>query len=654
MADEKLQPAGLRRWLLCALGTLVAGLCWTLAGCVETGVADPQPENHTSEASPVGSQPTPTPFTPFGGSHDTLDVSPPADSAPEASPVGSQPTPTPFTPFGGSHDTLGMPAPEFYGAAAAPLEERIYSSDTIVRAKMLSVEAETLLGLLDLAAKGVEVTLPPKATYRFLALEYLKGTGPSEITVVADAFGRKEEWEKGQALLFLNTTPGQNAVQGAAGSDPPTQSFVFTPTDARYPEAYTIESMNPVWLPATSAPQADGASGSGGSPVETSFATGWDQDTGRPADFMTLTEIKSTIAWVKGDGTQAYDHCVGQAINYLVWDRDWEAFYGAPMTPGHHEEEIASGKGAGVAIYEGGEISSKHYFEFWLTGQDAGLFQAVDVYDDTDPSNGYRKATVTARPLPAGRYTFSDHGILPWYEPCDFDGEGSLDWTITAVAPDGVAHEAFFDPVSIGTTVGADTANGKLSPISFTVAGSSASLHSLKWENGSVTLTLSPYASLSDKLLDFIALDGTISLTLAANSATVDGAAGSLTWMAAAQPWNAGDQLMLRIRQDPTIPLPTATPIPTPTPTPLPEAYLSPDPSTVAFTANGLEWHKFTVHSKGWVFVNVNPSGSADILEVNASDPQQDYCALAGSNIRRRNNGHSVYIAACTVGTRQC
>ena len=75
-------------------------------------------------------------------------------------------------------------------------------------------------------------------------------------------------------------------------------------------------------------------------------------------------------------------------------------------------------------------------------------------------------------------------------------------------------HEAFFDPVSIGSGVGADASNGVLALTAFTVGSTNTSLQSLKWESGSATLTLSALASLSGHTLDFIALDGTVALTL--------------------------------------------------------------------------------------------------------------------------------------------
>ena len=124
-------------------------------------------------------------------------------------------------------------------------------------------------------------------------------------------------------------------------------------------------------------------------------------------------------------------------------------------------------------------------------------------------------------------------------------------------------HEAFFDPVDIGSAIGADGANGALEPSAFTVNGTSTAFQSLKWHSsGIITLTLSPNASLSGLALDFIALDGSVALTLPASAAKTDTAAGTVTWSSAAAPWRAGDQLMLRIRNaaatTPTAPTPTA------------------------------------------------------------------------------------------------
>ena len=122
-------------------------------------------------------------------------------------------------------------------------------------------------------------------------------------------------------------------------------------------------------------------------------------------------------------------------------------------------------------------------------------------------------------------------------------------------------HEAFFDPADLTPGAGFSASSGVLEPAGFSIGGTAASITGLKWQNGSVVLTLAPYASLSGHTLDFIALDGSVDPSLAVSSATADSAAGTLTWAVASAPWRDGDQLMLRIRRG-GVPA-TATPTPT-------------------------------------------------------------------------------------------
>ncbi len=65
----------------------------------------------------------------------------------------------------------------------------------------------------------------------------------------------------------------------------------------------------------------------------------------------------------------------------------------------------------------------------------------------------------------------------------------------------------------------------------------------LRYENGKVFLRLNPFHRLEGLYLCCIELDGSFGLVLSASSAT----AGTLTWSVAEAPWEAGDQLMLRI-----------------------------------------------------------------------------------------------------------
>ena len=62
-------------------------------------------------------------------------------------------------------------------------------------------------------------------------------------------------------------------------------------------------------------------------------------------------------------------------------------------------------------------------------------------------------------------------------------------------------------------------------------------------------LEVSPHTGLPGHVVDFIELDGTVSLSLHADDATVDAANDTLSWSVASQPWEDGDELMVRVRK---------------------------------------------------------------------------------------------------------
>ena len=107
---------------------------------------------------------------------------------------------------------------------------------------------------------------------------------------------------------------------------------------------------------------------------------------------------------------------------------------------------------------------------------------------------------------------------------------------MTVNAPEGTLHEAFFDPVTDGTAVAADDSNGVLKPAAFTDAnGASATLERIAWEpevgeSGTVKLQVNPPTGLTGQEVNFIALDGSVSLSLQVANATVDAANRTLSW----------------------------------------------------------------------------------------------------------------------------
>ncbi|MDE2716606.1 MAG: hypothetical protein OXI33_06265, partial [Chloroflexota bacterium] len=59
---------------------------------------------------------------------------------------------------------------------------------------------------------------------------------------------------------------------------------------------------------------------------------------------------------------------------------------------------------------------------------------------------------------------------------------------------------------------------------------------------------VNPHTGLAGQIVDFIELDGSVSLSLDIDDATVDAANNALSWTVSSQPWHDGDKLMVRIR----------------------------------------------------------------------------------------------------------
>ena len=111
-------------------------------------------------------------------------------------------------------------------------------------------------------------------------------------------------------------------------------------------------------------------------------------------------------------------------------------------------------------------------------------------------------------PASQGTYTFYFNHRGPYYSRCD-GYTIRYEWTVTVNAPEGTVHEAFFDPITDGTAVAADSANGVLKPASFTDAtGATAAIQRIAWEAGAVTLKLTSHTGIADHVVDFVAWTG--------------------------------------------------------------------------------------------------------------------------------------------------
>ena len=212
----------------------------------------------------------------------------------------------------------------------------------------------------------------------------------------------------------------------------------------------------------------------------------------------------------------------------------------------------------------------------WIEGDASSLFEMADgaslpgdqnsVISGPKGSIVYPRQLTNARPLPSGSYSITVKEQLrsPVAQLC-FEVD-SFDWTVTVTAQSETTHEFFFDPVTVGNAVAADASTGVLKPTSFTdTDGAPATVESISYEPpstgsepapgsnrgqaGKVRVKVVPWDVMSGHVLDFIGLDGAVSLSLNVANSTVDDATDTLTRTVSSQPWEDGDMLMVRIRR---------------------------------------------------------------------------------------------------------
>ena len=465
------------------------------------------------------------------------------------------PTPTAVI-FGGPHQGP-------IGDVPASVEEQIFTSRVIVRASLLSAAAKTETIP---SGEGVAPTYRAVQELRFTAHEYLKGSGPSVAVVVVrsehtylteaeaqrvadkSVSRRNTAWDGRQGALFLqplypsSTPAGAETAPGQASAP----AFQFTVSNNGQSEwDYSIDTVSRSWLPAEETANATDQTSAAASVM---FIT---DGAKLPHPTISLADLRSKIAASEaeikaGAGIPGYLGCLRDRF---IRERH---FRKNPYVNPQLKATIDSGHAAGLELSrDEAPPQGSEYHNFWLSGPDKELFKASVVDNDDDPYNGYFYALSTDRPLPGDVYKVLYNIQLYNGFPCNFKPDDAYDeWTVTVTAPPGTLHEAFFDPAALtGGGVGFSGASGVLSPAGFSVGSAATTIQGLAWQNGSVSLTLQQYVSLDGYSLDFIGLDGRMTLTLDAGSATVDGAQGTLTWAAAEPPWHEGDMLMLRIRE---------------------------------------------------------------------------------------------------------
>ena len=469
----------------------------------------------------------------------------------------------------------GSPPPSPAGTSAVPyfgeesIEERIARADIVVKVRLSQTTNVVVRGSGDYSDKYY-----PALKFHLTVNEYLNGRGADSITalwvrgkpygtqteaedaVPGIAAGRVTTWDDREAVLFLKKGAFDGFFSAALQGD----NEYYLAFGGTYQDGYSLHDIHSkLWLP------SKGTTATGDS-QEFLLAV---PEPGVDTPTITLGELKRRIAAVNaelnaGDGSDAYKDCVR---NKYVGERIERYRMSGPGYTGPPFEPIwggtlPSGQPAGAELYEYdyGFVTTvgadEEKTRFWIDGQDAALFSIEE--GDRRPysvENGERFAysVVSKRPIPAGTYEFTHHygGFI------DCGDNYTFEITANVLAPDDVLHELFFDPVTVGTTVAADDTNGVLKPVAFTDAnGASATIESISYEPaadsgqaGTVKLEVDPHTGLADHVVDFIELDGSVSLSLRVADATVDAANDTLSWSASSQPWEDGDMLMVRIRE---------------------------------------------------------------------------------------------------------
>ena len=426
----------------------------------------------------------------------------------------------------------------------------------------------------------------PVLEFRFRVHEYLKGSGSKEIgglvwlwlwqdeateanarTVAAQLpDAHDSRWDNREAIVFLET---ERISRGQVLPVGPDQHWFGPIREGGWIYGISVSSPHSKrWLPEV----AKSAGARTTAPSEKLFLTDDPQgpetayghrvatrSPGSPLPTISLATLKTRVATLEAEanagGTAEHRACIEAAYGRLRY-----VTHLVKVRPGPSRRDFAipSGLPAGTTIdvQEGPASKTPNALGIW---EFIGLDREMVRYDHVNirpfaPGSEYYSFALrllTTRPLPADTYVYHPYWLSPH---CTKDLPSVATSTVahlTVTAPARVLHEAFFDPVAIGEAVGADGTNGGLKPAAFRVGGVSTTIQSLKWQNGTVTMKLNPSAPFTGYAIDFIALDGSVALTLSFDDAGSAKTPTGLTWSVADQPWQAGDLLMLRIFKEP-------------------------------------------------------------------------------------------------------
>ena len=421
----------------------------------------------------------------------------------------------------------------YYGISS--VEEMIVKADVIAVANLESV-SRGVEKARHIYGSGPHYGYTKTLEYTFEVDQYLKGQDKERVVGVVTSldplyrtapgamFGkdpdkkRRTDWDNRRAVIFLvdySKVPELNWSEG--------RYYLGYATDID--EFYSIGSVyERPWLPAASE-----------DPNEEAFLLADDRK-GTPLT-ISLNDLKGMVVEIEGALTgrsEEYIECISQAfVRQREASHRWKQYLredasiwsGLAKDTHVHTTYVAPYR---VALLQGEPIPEGYEGRYQISGRDQDYF-----YGEV-PGEIYLE-----RPLPAGEYRVY-HAFLPYFlTPCGAEAPDaqlkSSELFISVTAPEGTVHEALFDP---NETLAAAFTDGPVDRIAWEAEAGGV---------GTVKLILSPQASLAGHTVEFIALDGSVPLSLAVADAQVDATNGTLTWKVASQPWQSGDKLMLRI-----------------------------------------------------------------------------------------------------------
>ena len=430
------------------------------------------------------------------------------------------------------------------------LRERTFWTPRILRARLSNVEGAVRSGVVG----GGESVL----TFEFDVLEYLKGIGSDKLRVIVpqgrkyisypDHLGYRSADE---AEANLNKRMDDLDIRW---DDREAIIFGYAEGDLRY-------FSNGAWLTAASPESSKGASNDDARfrlpriAEPRVWGASW-SDLDTPST-VSLSELKEMIAETNAESARMsesqesddYRRCIARRYSsesFIEWSRE-SGGLNAIL-----ESDLKSGLPAGSVVAEEDRLVAMPG-EFWL-GQQYNLF-AIDIewnrFGHT-PLEAAKVVTKTNRPLPAG-----DHAVYYNFQPeywthCDYypeDYATAHQRVVRVAAQTGTLHEAFFDPVAAGASVGADATRGVLEPTEIAVGDTFATINKIEWDSQRVRMEFNQRVLPPGYTADFIALDGSVAFRLdfADAEMTAKDTLWTLTWPICAPPWKDGDKLMLRI-----------------------------------------------------------------------------------------------------------